>query len=296
MSRRPASSFEYLRLERRTPVCASPSRPPSSRACGPRCARPASSSTVRRPSLVRPRCIRPTYATHVSKTSTRAPSQCRLVRDCSRERRTVRFTSPGPLRRPSFRRIGCFRPAAPVVPPRALSSSLRPVRRLGSDIPVAFRLRRAFELSLAPAVCERPRPRPPRLRERAAACSTRDAFHPRVALLGLGPDHATLPPRPGTWCPFALRGRPLRASRPSACPAATGLAFGRQTPLADFCNCDWYGHTGDRPIPASKRARERLVPLRPASCPAKREQATLPRRSAAAPTEVTSSQRPRCGG
>lgn len=132
MGRRPASSFEYLGLERRTPVCASPSRPPSSRACGPRCARPASPSTVRRPSLVRPRCIRPTYATHVSKTSTRSASQCRLVRDCSRVRRTVRFTSPGPLRRPSFRRTECFRLAAPVVPPRALSSdaATRPPARL----------------------------------------------------------------------------------------------------------------------------------------------------------------------
>lgn len=182
-------------------------------------------------------------------------------------------------------------------------ATLRPVRRLGSDIPVAFRLRRAFELTLAPAVCERPRPRPPRLRERAAACSTRDAFHPRETLLGLGSDRATLPPRPGAWRPFALGGCPLRASRPSACPAATGLAFGRQTPLADFCNCDVYGHTGDRPIPASKRARERLVSLRLASYPAKLRQATRQtepklrwRRSAAAPTESTSSQRPRCGG
>lgn len=79
------------------------------------CARPASPSTVRRPALVRPRYIRPTYATHVSKTSTRSTLQCRFVRDCSRGRRTVRFTSPGPLRRPSFRRSELCRPTAPVV-------------------------------------------------------------------------------------------------------------------------------------------------------------------------------------
>lgn len=108
-------------------------------------------------------------------------------------------------------------------------------------------------------------------------------------------------PLPGSH--FALRGRPLRASRPSAHPAATGFAFGWQLPLADFCSCKEYGHTGERPIPASKRAREWLVSLRPASCPAEREQATRQtepkprrRRSAAASTESTSSQRPRCGG
>jgi hypothetical protein len=91
-----------------------------------RSARPASPSAVGRPSLVRPRCIRPTYATHVSKTSTRSTLQCRVVRDCSRGRRTVCFTSPGPLRRPSFRRSRRCRPTAPVV------ASLRPFERLAA--------------------------------------------------------------------------------------------------------------------------------------------------------------------
>lgn len=81
-----------------------------------RSARPASPSAVGRPSLVRPRCIRPTYATHVSKTSTRSTLQCRFVRDCSRGRRTVCFTSPGPLRRPSFRRSERCLLTAPVAP------------------------------------------------------------------------------------------------------------------------------------------------------------------------------------
>lgn len=119
----------------------------------------------------------------------------------------------------------------------------------------------------------RPRPRPPRLRERAVTCSTRDAFHRRETLLGLGSGPTTLPPWSVAWRPFARRGRPLRASRPSARPAATGLAFERQMPLADFCNCKEYEHTGERPIPASSRARDRLVSLRLASCPAKRAQA-----------------------
>jgi hypothetical protein len=186
---------------------------------------------------------------------------------------------------------------------RALSSSPTTVRRLGSGIPVAFRPR----LLSSSRSCRRlrgglgrvhrvsvkepwlVRPEMPSILEKPFSGS---ASIPRLCRRG---------PLPGSH--FALRGRPLRASRPSAHPAATGFAFGWQMPLADFCSCKEYGHTGERPIPASKRAREWLVSLRPASCPAEREQATRQtepkprrRRSAAASTESTSSQRPRCGG
>ena len=81
-------------------------------------------------------------------------------------------------------------------------------------------------------------------------CSTRDAVHRRETLLGLGSGPTTLPPWSVAWHPLARRGCPLRASRPSARPAATGLACERQMPLADFCNCKEYEHTGERPIPA----------------------------------------------
>jgi len=270
---------------------------------GLRCTRPASPSAVRRSSLVRPRCVRPTYATHISKTSTRASSQCRIVRDCSRVRRTVCFTSPGSLRRPSFRRTQrCLLGAPGMSLARSFElTNDRPPTRLWHPcrLPPAI----AFELTLVPPLTrglgrvhrvsvKEPwlvRPEMPSILEKPFSGS---ASIPRLCRRG---------PLPGSH--FALRGRPLRASRPSAHPAATGFAFGWQLPLADFCSCKEYGHTGERPIPASKRAREWLVSLRPASCPAEREQATRQtepkprrRRSAAASTESTSSQRPRCGG
>lgn len=223
----------------------------------------------------------------------------------------------GLLPRATNRALHFTRSASPsVVPPQLALSA----RCAGSCLGELFRARRdatagsaltslsrsargRFRAHARAAAHRRPRPRPPRLRERAVACSTRDAFHRRETLLGLGSGPTTLPPWSVAWRPLARRGCPLRASRPSAHPAATGFAFGRQTPLADFCNCKEYEHTGERPIPASKRARDRLVPLRPASCPAKRAQATRQtepklrrRRSATASTESTSSQRPRCGG
>lgn len=176
-------------------------------------------------------------------------------------------------------------------------------RRLGSDIPVAFRAPTAFGLTPALPLAEG--------RGRVHHVSVKEPWlaRPEMPSIVEKPFSGSAPvPRlcrrgPSPGVPLARRGRPLRASRPSAHPAATGFAFGRQTPLADFCNCKEYEHTGERPIPASKRARERLVSSRPASCPAKRAQAarqTEPklrrRRSAAAPTESSSSQRPRCGG
>jgi hypothetical protein len=81
------------------------------------------------------------------------------------------------------------------------------------------------------------------------------------------------------------------AVRPPARPRP-GLRVNGRCHSPNFCNCKEYEHTGERPIPASKRARDRLVSLRLASCPAKRAQATRQtepklrrRRSAAASTE-----------
>jgi hypothetical protein len=223
----------------------------------------------------------------------------------------------GLLPRATNRVLHFTRSASPsVVPsPRALSAAVRRAclgalfrahrcRTAGSaPTSLSRSARDRFRARARAAAHRRPRPRPPRLRERAVACSTRDAFHRRETLLGLGSGPTTLPPWSVAWHRFARRGRPLRARRPSTRPAATGPAFERQMPLADFCNCKEYEHTSERPIPASIRARERLVSLRPVSCPTKREQAarhTEPkprrRRSAAASTESTSSQRPHCGG
>lgn len=178
----------------------------------------------------------------------RAPVPCyrnRRALDCSRARWAVRFTTPGPASPANSSSCGRCLPA-----PRCFPPALTPLSPSVASARVAPCVR-----------SDRPRLLPPhpreglRLRQPGAPSIHEQLFSSRSPIRRL----CRRRPVPGGPSPAAVTRFGLGRC-PSARPRPSETSFDQLHSLTSATGSK-YGHTRERPNPAPKRARERLVSL-----------------------------------